>query len=848
MLRSAWRSLLHHKLRLVLSGVAIVLGVGFVVGTLIFTDTLNSTFTNLFSATTSDVVVTPNEDPAASGSGRASRNGPPLTLPADLLAQVQGVDGVAKAGGQVLADGVSIVGTDGTVLGTTGAPTFGSNWDDDQDLTPFRLTEGRGPAASGEVALDSVSAEKSGYVLGDSVSLVSPDGAMTATLVGVFRYGSSGNLAGATIAAFDTASAQQLLLGGRDEYTEIDAVASEGVSQEVLAAAVRAVIGDAATVRTGQEAADQAAADIASGLAFIDIFLLVFAGIALFVGSFIILNTFSMLVAQRSRELALLRALGATRGQIVRSLIAESFGVGLVGAVLGLGVGVAVAFGLQSLFAAIGAEIPTGGLVLLPRTIIVGLLIGVLVTVIAALAPALRASRIPPMAALRDDVAIPMRSLRLRAIAGGILLVLGLGAMTAGAMVGGGAGSQYVGVGVVAALIGAIVLSPAIAGPLVRILGFAFPRMFGTVGSLAVQNAERQPRRTAATASALMIGLALVSALTIFASSAKTSITQVIDRVVGADFLISSQTQRPFPDQVTATVATVPGVAAVSPVKIVPAEVEGQGAAVVGVDSSTFGEMVTLTFTSGSLAGLGTGGMLVDTATATGAGVGIGDPVTVRVTTGTADFTVTGLYDPAGAYSGYVVDAAALAEAGVETGASFLYVKAEPDADPTQLQEAMTAALVDYPTVQVLSQVQFREQITSSVDQLLLVMVMLLSLAILIAVLGIVNTLVLSVVERTREIGMLRAVGALRRQIRTMVVLEALVIAVYGAVIGLVLGVWFAVALQRTLIDQGIEVLDIPWLGLLLFLVLAGAVGVLAALWPAFRAGRLNVLEAISTE
>lgn len=844
MLRSAWRSLLHHKLRLVLSGVAIVLGVGFVVGTLIFTDTLNSTFTNLFSGTTSDVVVTPEEDVESRGFA-----GTVATLPAAVLTDVRAVDGVAKAGGQVLIDGVAIVDPAGEVLGTPGAPTFGSNWDDDEELTPFRLEEGRGPAAPGEVALDSVSAAKAGYVVGDTVPLVGPDGPLDASLVGIFRYGTSGNLAGATIAAFDTAYAQELLLDGEDAYTEIDAVAEEGVTQEALAADVRAVVGDGVVVRTGQEAADEATAQITEGLAFVNIFLLVFAGIALFVGTFIILNTFSMLVAQRSRELALLRALGATRGQIVRSLILEAVGVGLVGALLGLVVGVGVAYGLQGLFSAIGAEIPTEGLVLLPRTIVVGLVIGVLVTVVAGLAPAIRASRIPPMAALRDDIALPARSLHVRAIAGAVLLVAGLGAMTAGAAVGGGSGSQFVGLGVVAALVGAIVVSPALAGPMVRILGFAFPRMFGTVGSLAVQNAERQPRRTAATASALMIGLALVSALTIFATSAKSSITVVIDSVVGADFLVTNQTQRPFGEEVAQAVAAVPGVAIVSPVKLVPSLVQEQPTALVGVDPATFGDVVNLEFTSGSLGSLADrGAMVVDAQTATDNGLIVGEPVTARFAAGTAAYTVTGIYESAGRFSGYVVDSASVIEAGADPGDSVVYVKSAPDADLDAVQAGMTAALADNPTVEVLSQTQFKEQITSGVDQILLVMVMLLSLAILIAVLGIVNTLVLSVVERTREIGMLRAVGALRRQIRTMVVLEALVIAVFGAVVGLVLGVWFAVALQRTLIEQGIAVLDIPWLGIIAFLVVAGIVGVLAALWPAFRAGRLNVLEAISTE
>lgn len=844
MLRSAWRNLWHHKLRLILSGVAIVLGVGFVVGTLIFTDTLNSTFTSLFADTTADVVVTPDQE--VQGNGFA---GTVATMPASVVDRVRAVDGVAKVGGQVLVNGVSIVDKDGEVLGTVGAPAFGSNWDDDQQLTPFRLVEGRGPAAPAEIAIDSVSAQKAGYVVGDTVPIVTPQGPLDASLVGIFRYGASGNLAGATITAFDTAYAQDVLLDGERSFTEVDVIVAEGQTQEAVAQRVEQALDAGVTVQTGIEAADQATAELTEGLAFINVFLLVFAGIALFVGTFIILNTFSMLVAQRSRELALLRALGATRGQVMRSLVLEAAGVGLVGAVLGIVVGIAVAYGLQGLFSAVGAEIPTGGLVLQPRTVAVGLVIGVVVTVLAALVPAVRASRISPMAALRDESSLPSRSLRVRAVVGTLLLLAGVAIMTMGAGSGGTEGSQRVGLGVVAALLGAIVIGPAIAGPVVRVLGFAFPRLFGTVGSLAVENAERQPRRTAATASALMIGLALVSTLTIFATSAKASITVVIDRVIGAEFLVANQTRQPFAEQITAEVAAVPGVAEATGVKIVPALAGGELGPLIGGDPVALDRMISLSFTTGSLTAIGTDGVVVDTDTATAAGIGMGDTVALTLPNQvTRDYTVVGLYDPAGAYSGYVVNRQSLADAGVDVGDSVVYVRAETGADLAALQDRLTSALADVPTVQVQSQAEFKDQITSSVDQLLLVMVMLLSLAILIAILGIVNTLVLGVVERTREIGMLRAVGALRRQIRWMVVLESLVIAVFGAVIGLALGIWFAVALQRTLVDQGIEVLDIPWLGLLLFLGLAAVVGVLAALWPAFRAGRLNVLQAIATE
>jgi putative ABC transport system permease protein len=363
-----------------------------------------------------------------------------------------------------------------------------------------------------------------------------------------------------------------------------------------------------------------------------------------------------------------------------------------------------------------------------------------------------------------------------------------------------------------------------------------------------VDNAERQPRRTAATASALMIGLALVSALTIFATSTKTSVDQVVDRVIGAEFLVFSQAQRPFPEQVARDVEGAAGVASVSAVKQLAAEVEGEGTFLTGVDPTTIAEMVTLEFDSGSLDGLDPEGVVVDSITAGDLGLTVGDEVEIGLPTGTRAFGVTGIYDAAGGFSGWVVGNEALSDAGIRVGDGLLYVKAAEGADLETVQAAVEDAAAAFPTVDVQSQAQFKEQISSNVNQLLAVMIMLLSLAILIAVLGIVNTLVLSVIERTREIGMLRAVGALRSQVRGMVVLEALVIAVYGAIIGLVLGVGFAVALQRTLVDQGIEVLDIPWAGLVLFLVVAGVVGVLAALWPAYRAGKLDVLRAVTTE
>ncbi len=848
MFRAAWRSLVAHKLRLVLSVLAIALSVGFIVGTFIFSDTLNRTFTDLFAQTTTDVVVTP--DTEFGGSGQA---GELVTLPADLLGRIREVPGVAKAEGTVFADGVAIIGADDEPIGQGGAPQFGSNWSDDIDLTPYRLIDGEGPEASGQVAIDSVSAEAGNLAVGDTVRLITPTGETTADLVGVFRFGTSGNLAGATIAAFDTPTAQDLLLAGEEAFTEIDAVAAEGVSQDQLATDIRAVVGSDVQVRTGEEAADDAADAITDDLQFLNVFLAAFGFIALFVGAFLIWNTFSMLTSQRTRELALLRAVGATRGQVVRSVLAEALVVGSVGAALGCLLGFGVVAALKALFGSFGLELGSTPLAVEPSSFLVGVVPGLLFTLAAALFPAIRASRIPPVAALRDDATLPQRSLRLRTILGGVVLAVGFGVLITGATVAGGSGAQLVGLGVFLTLIGVIVFSAVLAAPVSRGIGWPLPRMAGTVGRLAVDNAARQPRRSAATASALMIGLALVSAMTVFAASTTDSLNAAIGRVIGAEFVVSTETQRPFPRAVADDLAEVDGVAVVSRSTFVEGLVDtGEGDAtgtfVTAVDPATLSRVVDFTFDAGGMDGLQDGGLLVDRTTADGANLQVGDTVDLTFATGTGTFEVAGIYEPAGFFTGYAITNQGLEDAGVKIGDTFVYVKADDSADLDTLRAGIEGVLAAYPGVEVQSQAELKEQIQSSINQVLAVIVGLLGLAVIIAVLGIVNTLYLSVLERTREIGMLRAVGTSRRQVRRMIVLESVVIALFGAVLGVVLGVGFATALQRTVADLGINVLTIPWRSLVVYLLIAMVVGALAALWPARRAAKLDVLRAITTE
>lgn len=848
MLRAAWRSLVSHKLRLVLSTLAIILSVGFVVGTSIFGATLNRTFTDLFAQTTTDVVVSPESE--FTGDGFA---GAIPTLPESVLDKVQELPGVAKVGGTVFADGVAIIGSDGEPIGQGGAPQFGSNWSDDTELTPYRLVEGAGPANADQVAIDSVSAEAGDLAVGDTVQLVTPTGSFEREVVGVFRFGTSGNLAGATIAAFDTPTAQQLLFDGEAAYSTVDIVAEDGVSQTELAASVAEVLGSGVTVQTGEEAADEAAAEITEALGFFNNLLTAFALVSLFVGAFLIVNTFSMLVSQRTKELALLRAVGATRGQIVRSVLVESAVVGLVASIFGCIFGIVVTLFLRAGFGAIGIEMGDTPLVLEPATFVIGLALGTVVTVLSAWFPARRASRIPPVAALRDDATIPSGSLRRRGVVGVVLLALSAWALVAGAQAGDAAGFALVGLGTLSALIGAIVFIPVLAKPVTRTLGAPLPWVFGTVGRLAMDNAARQPRRSAATASAVMVGLALVTGFSIITTSASESVSAAVDDVVGAEFLLSNSTQRPFPTAVGDQVEAIAGVEVVSRSSLVQAEAENpEGDTslqfLTTADPDTVTDVLDLTFVEGSFDELSDETTIVDQGTAMLSNIAVGDDIELKFATGTTTLEVVGLYEPEGFWSGFVITDAALKGAGLDVGDSFVYVKAETDADLSAIRASIEEILAEYPTVTVQTQAELKEQIEDQAAALLAILIALLGLAIFIAVLGIINTLLLSVLERTREIGMLRAVGTTRRQIRRMIVLESIVLALFGAGAGIVLGIAFGAALQGALATFGFTVLGIPWMLVGFFLVIAIIVGALAAVWPARRAARLDVLAAITTE
>lgn len=497
MWRTTVRSLLAHKLRLALSGLAIVLGVAFVSGTLVFTDTLSKTFNDLFKTTSADVTVSARSafDTGLAGTGGAEASS---TVSDAVLQQVKGLDGVAAAQGYVQAQGVYLLGRNGKVLSTGGAPGLGISWGSDSRLSANHLVAGRGPRSSGEVAIDTNAAKKSGFQVGDTVSVLTTGPRVSATLVGVFRFGDSGGLAGAQLTAFDPSTAQQLLTApGR--WTGVEVLAAPGRSDASVRDAVASTLGADYEVKTKEQQAQDLSTSFSKSLKFVDIFLLVFAGIALLVGSFIILNTFSMLVAQRTRELALLRALGASRRQVTRSVLGEAAALGVAGSTVGLLGGFGIASGLRALFGAFGLTLD-GGLVLTVRTVLWAYAVGVLVTLVAAYLPARRASATPPVAAMRADVSAKERSLRRRTLLGSAIAALGAVALLLGVTSSSaGSGASLVGLGTLALIAGAIALSPVLARPFVRGVGAVLPRIWGTTGQLARENALRNPRRTAAT-------------------------------------------------------------------------------------------------------------------------------------------------------------------------------------------------------------------------------------------------------------------------------------------------------------------------------------------------------------
>ncbi len=799
-----WRNLVARKVRLLLSGFAIVLGVAFVAGTLIFTNALGGAFDSIIEGSTADAEV------AFVGANDFDSLQDVRTMPASVATDLEALPEVASAHPQNTLQTVFVIGKDGKVVGGNGPPGLAFNYNGAVNIAGdpiITVTEGELPQGPDQVALDVDTAEKAGYQVGDTVKLVTPGAPPTleATLTGLVEFG-SGGLNGATLTIFEDRFMQDRFFDGKDAYTSISLTAADGVSQAQLVKAAQQVLPAGVTARTGDEVVQVNKESLDQILGFLTTFLLVFAGVSLVVGVFLIINTFSILVAQRSRELALLRALGASRRQVIRSVLTEALAVGVVGSTLGLGLGYLLAMGLRLVFGAFGLDLSSASFPLTVTAVVASYVVGMLVTAVAGVLPALRASRIPPMAALRDDVALPETTLRRRVLIGTAMVVLGAGSMVAGFAGGGATGLSLIGLGILLILIGVSASSAVLGRPLIGLFGLLYGRVFGTVGTLATQNSLRNPRRTAATASALMIGLALMSMMSIFGASASASTDAAINKTLTSQFIVSNVVGQAFSTDVARQIGELDGVDSVAALKQAFPRVDGSRTFVAAIDPQQFGAALALPTLQGSLADLGKGTVAVDANEAKSKGLQVGDTFQMEFQAGKVPLRVVAIFAGGNAIgTPYLVTPDTFVAGGLAPLDSLVYVTKAPDAETDTVRAEIEDVLKDLPTVTVKDPEGYAAEQQGQIDQFLNFIYGLLGLSVIIAILGVVNTLSLSVIERTREVGLLRAVGMSRRQLRTMIRLESVVVAVFGAVLGVVMGVVFGVVMVKALRGRGAD-------------------------------------------
>jgi putative ABC transport system permease protein len=846
MWKATLRGILAHKFRLALTTLGVVLGVAFVAGTYVLTDTMGHAFDEVFTQATAGVDVEVRAPVSFTGQASIDRG----RIPSSVLEDVQGVDGVAVAEGGV-SGYAQMIDKQGEAIAPVGPPTLGVSWPQTKGFSALALREGNEPLRDGEVAIDAATARKHVFRVGDRIRVLFQGPPEDFTVVGILGFGQADNLGGATLAAFEFRTAQRVLSAG-DTLDSVLVQAEEGVSSAQLRNRITAVLPEGLEAVTGEAAAAEQSQAIKEGLGFLSTSLLVFAGVALFVGAFTIFNTFNILVTQRTRELALLRALGAGPGQVTRSVLAEALAVGLVAWVLGLLGGIGLAVGLQALLSGFGIDLPTTGLQVLPRTIIVSLLVGVGVTLAASIPPARRAARIPPIAAMRDVEAVRPVPLGRRTAIGGAVVVIGVAILFAGLFLDVGNPLPLVGFGVGIVFLGVSVLSPVISRPLARAIGSPLPRLAAIPGKLGRENAMRNPRRTASTSAALMVGLALVGTFLILGSSLKASVAEAIDASLRADFMLSAQGGfTGFSPQLADRARALEGVETVSSVRFGEWRKPGSAGTkfLAAVNPATVEQVMDLKLTSGRFSDLRGNAVMLLESVAESEALDVGGTLEMQfASTGTVPMRVVGIYE-----ENHLVDDFVISLDSFETNFAqqldwLVLLKMSPGGSPASVRQELRGLERDFPNVQIQNQAEFRMSQEEQINAVLGLVSALLSLAVLIALLGIVNTLVLSVYERTRELGLLRAVGMSRRQVRRMIRWESVVIALIGGVLGLTVGVFFGWALVRALAHEGVTNFAVPSGQLVVFLVTAGLVGIVAAIWPARRAARLDVLRAIAYE
>ena len=841
MFTTALKGVAAHRARLFMTALAIVLGVAFVSGTFVFTDTINARFETLFSDVYAGVDASVRPETPEFGAQPGQNPG---SFDESLLAEVSSVDGVSIAEGSV-GGFAQIIAPNGDPIGGQGPPTLGFTWIDTQALSSVNVADGNGraPSGPGEVVIDVGTSEANGLSVGDEVEIQTLGGTEPFEIVGLANFGTEDNLAGATLSIFSLDEGQRLF-GLEGRLTSIDILGNDGVTPDSLVEAIAPIVPDGAEVVTGDQQTQEQLESITEGLGFLSTALLAFAGVAVFVGAFVIQNTFRIVVAQRIRELALFRAVGATGRQLVSLVTLEALIVGTVASILGVFAGIGVATGIKAAMNAGGFGVPDGPLTVEPRTIVVGLTVGIVVTVVSALLPARRAATVPPVAAMTEAAAPASgRSLRRRSIGGTITAVAGGALLALGLVAENGASLTLVALGSLTIFMGVSVLAPVFAIPVAKVLGRPLP---GITGDLARENTIRQPRRTASTAAALMIGVALVSFVSIFAASIKATVSETLEGAFPADLAFQSTnfTVGVSPD-LESDLEALGEFDVVSAIRTGFIRIDGQELNVAGVDGDV--EAVYDMAPSVEVSSLGSG-ILVAESVLDEWGWSVGDTVDVEfAATGIVSTEIAGTFEDQ-TFGNYIVS---LDTYQANFPVEQIAITFASLADGVEIEEGQAAAetvLGSFPNLDMNTASEQIAEAEAQVDQMVALFSGLLGLAVVIAVIGIANTLSLSIVERTREIGLLRAVGLTRRQTRRMVRWEAIIVAVFGALLGVLVGSGLGWATVFSLADDGLGTFALPVGQLAIWLALAAVAGVVAAAGPARTASKMNVLEAISYE